>query len=96
MSRRHTKGNRSIIRLTLKLGAIWWQAINYTPRPLYLPARPGTRCREGLVSPRAGMDGCGEKKFFCPPPGFKPKIAGNFVKEINIFHAGDRTTIRRM
>ena len=33
-----------------------------TPRKM-----PGTRCIEGWVGPRAGLDGCGKSRS--PPPG---------------------------
>ena len=40
-----------------------WVA-NVTPWPLYPREKPGTHCIVGWVSPRAGLDGCGE---FRPP-----------------------------
>lgn len=60
------KGSRCIILLALNLGAIWWQAVNTTSRPFYPRARP----------PRAGMEECGEKKFFCPHRDSNPKPLG--------------------
>jgi hypothetical protein len=46
--------------------------VNATPRPLYSRERPGTV--QGLVGPRAGLDGCGKSRRRPPPPGIDPRI----------------------
>ena len=41
--------------------------VNVTTRPLYPLERPVTRCKEGWVGPRAGLEGCGKSPS---PSGF--------------------------
>jgi hypothetical protein len=42
----------------------------HAPAAIYPRERLGTRCTEGWVGPRAGLDMCGKYRS---PPGFDPR-----------------------
>jgi hypothetical protein len=45
----------------------------HTPAALPLEKSPGAHSTGGWVGARAGLNGCGEDKTSCPPPGFESR-----------------------
>ena len=58
----------STLSLTSKLDGGGWSTPR--PQPLYPREKPETRCTEGWVGRKDGVDGCGKSQ---PPPGFDPR-----------------------
>jgi hypothetical protein len=69
-----TGGSRCIALLIINLDAGWEVDITATLWLLYPPGKiSGTHCIGGCISPRAGLDECGDKKISCLYRGSNPE-----------------------
>ena len=62
-SRRPKGGVEVQLYSFFNISATWERVVSVTPRPLHSRDRPGTRCTEGCVGPRVGLDGCGKTRL---------------------------------
>jgi hypothetical protein len=70
---------------------MWLGGQHHTSAALSHGKGRGTLGSGGRVGPRAGLNGCGGQKIYCPPPEFEPRI----VHPVASRYTGQRTKPQR-